>query len=156
PDACAARARSILDRAGLHDRGIALVGGDDLMPRLDDLLARGHTLNHLDTGEPLTAVRPRVVSANAYLGAPPLADAPAPGASGAITGRVADAALTLAPAAHEHGWALDDWDRLAAGAAAGHLIECGAQATGGLWCNWGELADADPGYPIAEIEPSGA
>jgi hypothetical protein len=64
--------------------------------------------------------------------------------------------LTLAPAVYEHGWAWDDWDRLAAGAAAGHLVECGAQATGGLWCNWDELSDVDPGYPIADIEPSGA
>src|SRR5579884_1285941 len=142
PEACAAAARAALDAAGLRDRVVGVVTGDDLLPRLDDLLARGHTLNHLDTGAPLTTVRARVVSANAYLGARPLADALAAGASVVVTGRVADAALTLAPAALEHGWAWDDWDRLAAGAAAGHLIECGAQATGGLWCNWDDLADA--------------
>jgi hypothetical protein len=73
-----------------------------------------------------------------------------------ITGRVADASLTLGPAAYEFDWAWDDWDRLAAGTVAGHLIECGAQATGGLWCNWTEAADlADVGYPIAEIGPDG-
>ena len=78
------------------------------------------------------------------------------GASIVITGRVADASLTVAPAVHEFGWAWDDWDRLAAGTVAGHLIECGAQATGGLWCNWQEAPDlANVGYPIAEIEPDG-
>jgi hypothetical protein len=73
-----------------------------------------------------------------------------------ITGRVADASLTLGPAIHEFGWLWDDWDRLAAGTVAGHLIECGAQATGGLWCNWQEAPDlANVGYPIAEIEADG-
>jgi hypothetical protein len=74
-----------------------------------------------------------------------------------VTGRVADASLTLAPAVHEFDWAWDDWDRLAAGTVAGHLLECGAQATGGLWMNWEKMADfAHIGYPIAELEPSGA
>ena len=97
-----------------------------------------------------------MVSANAYLGARPIVEALRQGASVVITGRVADASLTLAPAVHEFGWAWDDWDRLAAGTVAGHLIECGAQATGGLWCNWQEAADlANVGYPIAEIEADG-
>jgi hypothetical protein len=156
PGACAARAREVLGRAGLRDRAVAVVRGDDLLPRLDELLAGGHALAHLDTGEPLWAVRDRVVSANAYLGSPPLAEALARGAAVVITGRVADAALTLGPAAHELGWAWDDWDRLAAGSVAGHLIECGAQATGGLWCNWQEADDlACVGYPVAEVEPDG-
>jgi hypothetical protein len=78
------------------------------------------------------------------------------GASVVITGRVADASLTLAPAMFELGWPEDDWDRLSAGAIAGHIIECGAQATGGLWCHWQEAPDlADVGYPIAEIEANG-
>src|SRR5205814_1880131 len=78
------------------------------------------------------------------------------GADVVVTGRVADASLTLAPAVHEFGWAWDDWDRLAAGTVAGHLIECGAQATGGLWCNWQEAPDlANVGYPIAEMEADG-
>jgi hypothetical protein len=156
PIACAARARAILDRAGLTDRVIGTVSGDDLLPGLDRLLAEGQALTNLDTGEPLASVRPRVVSANAYLGAGPIVQALERGASVVITGRVADASLTLAPAVHEFGWKWDDWDRLAAGTVAGHLIECGAQATGGLWCNWREAADlADVGYPIAEVEPGG-
>jgi hypothetical protein len=156
PGACAARAREVLEQAGLRRRAVAVVRGDDLLPRLDELLAGGHALAHLDTGEPLWTVRDRVVSANAYLGSPPIAEALARGAAVVITGRVADAALTLAPAAHELGWAWDDWDRLAAGTVAGHLIECGAQATGGLWCNWQEADDlAGVGYPVAEVEPGG-
>jgi hypothetical protein len=157
PRACAARAREVLRRAGLSARRVAVVTGDDLLPRLDELLAAGHPLTNLDTGEPLDSVRARVVSANAYLGSPPVADALRGGADLVITGRVADAALTLAPAAHELGWAWDDWDRLSAGTVAGHLIECGAQATGGLWCNWQELDDlGGVGYPLVEVEPDGS
>jgi hypothetical protein len=156
PAACAERARAILKRTGLGDRAVATVSGDDLLPRLDQLLAEGNAFTNLDTGEPLSSVRARVVSANAYLGAKPIVEALQRCASLIITGRVADASLTLAPAVHEFNWAWDDWDRLAAGTVAGHLIECGAQVTGGLWCNWQEAPDfANVGHPIAEIEPSG-
>ncbi len=156
PLACASRARDLLDQAGLKDRKIAVVAGDDLMPRLDDLLAGGQTLANLDTGEPLTSIRSRVVSANAYLGARPIVEALQQGAAIVVTGRVADASLTLGPAVLELGWAWNDWDRLGAGTVAGHLIECGAQATGSLWCNWQEAPDlANVGYPIAEIEAGG-
>src|SRR5439155_13588337 len=107
-------------------------------------------------GEPLATVRPRVVSANAYLGARPLADALSRGVSVVVAGRVADASLTLGPAVHEFGWAWDDWDHLAAGTVAGHLVECGAQATGGLWCNWRDAPDLGAvGYPIAEMTAGG-
>jgi hypothetical protein len=157
PAACAARARAMLDKAGLPQLAVAVVTGDDLMPFLDTLLAGGHPLKNLDTDEPLAAVRSKVVSANAYLGAQPIAEALKQGASIVITGRVADASLTLGPAVHELGWAWDDWDRLCAGTVAGHLIECGAQATGGLWCNWQEAPDlANVGYPVAEIEADGS
>lgn len=151
PRACARKAREVLDRAGLHDVKIGVVTGDDLIPTLD-----AHPLNHLDTGEPLAAVRGRVVSANAYLGSGPIVEALRQGAGVVITGRVADACLTVAPAVHEHGWRLDEWDRLAGATVAGHLIECGAQATGGLWMNWQECDLADVGYPIACVESDGA
>lgn len=157
PAGCAARAHAILEGAGLADRRIAIVSGDDLMPQLDNLLAAGHALANLDTGERLSTVRDRVVSANAYLGSQPLAAALRRDASVVITGRVADAALTLAPAAHEFNWSWDDWDRLAAGSIAGHLLECGAQATGGLWCDWERVGDyAGIGYPIAAIDADGS
>src|SRR5207302_6938888 len=156
PAACAAQARTILQRSGLGERRVAVVTGDDLLPRLDELLQAGHALAHLDTGQPLSVIRERVVSANAYLGAKPIVEALARGAAVVITGRVADASLTVGPAVHELGWAWDDWDRLAAATVAGHLIECGAQATGGLWCNWQEAAGlGDVGYPIAEINSRG-
>src|SRR5262245_59070680 len=152
PAVCAEKSRAILAKFGLPDRRVAVVAGDDLLPRLDELLAAGHALTNLDTGESLSKVRDRVVSANAYLGGSPIAQALDQGASIVITGRVADAALTLGPAAYEHGWAWDDWDKLAGGVVAGHLIECGAQATGGLWINWEEAPDlANVGYPIAEV-----
>jgi hypothetical protein len=160
PRACATKARAILDRAGLKDRAVATVSGDDLMPHLDALLAAGHALKHLDTGESLDTIRARVVSANVYFGARPIVDALKRGAAVVITGRVADASLTLAPAVHEFGWKWDDWNRLAAATTAGHLIECGAQCTGGLWCNWrelGELRDlAGVGYPVAEVAEDGS
>jgi hypothetical protein len=156
PAACAARAREILDKAGLTDRKIGVVTGDDLLPRLDDLLASGHPLTNLDTGEPLSKVRDRVVSANAYLGSPPIAEALKQGASIVITGRVADASLTVGPAMFEHAWRADDWNRLAGATVAGHLIECGAQVTGGLWCNWQETDLAEVGYPFAEVAADGS
>jgi hypothetical protein len=156
PQSCAERARGILDRAGVAHRAVSTVSGDDLLPRLDQLLADGHALAHLDTNQPLTSIRDRVVSANAYLGASPIVTALEGNVSVVITGRVADASLTLAPAVREFGWRWDDWDRLAAGTVAGHLIECGAQVTGGLWCNWQEATDlAGVGYPIAELETEG-
>ena len=158
PAGCARRARAILSEAGLPRHQVAVVSGDDLLPRLDELIASGHGLNHLDNGEPLASIRDKVVSANAYLGARPIVDALKGGASVVITGRVADASLTVGPAAYEFGWGFGpaDLDRLAAATVAGHLIECGAQVTGGLWVN----ANYDTrlgmvGYPIAEIAEDG-
>jgi hypothetical protein len=154
---CARRARDTLAKAGLPDRRVAVVTGDDLMPDVDRLLAQGHALANLDTGEHLATVRDRLVSANAYLGSRPIAEALARGASVVVTGRVADASLTVGPAVHELGWSWEDWDSLASATVAGHLIECGAQATGGLWCNWQELDDlANVGYPVAELDADGS
>ncbi len=152
PRACALAARKIVPNAR-----IGIVCGDDLMPNLDELLAGGHPLNHLDSGAPLASLRQRVVSANAYLGSAPIAEALGLGTNIVITGRVADACLTVGPCLHEFGWPQNDWNRLCAGTVAGHLIECGAQATGGLWMN----ADASThletvGYPIAEIADDGS
>src|SRR5260370_29762870 len=156
PVGCAAKAKEILKRAGLENRGVATVTGDDLFPRLDEVILEGHPFTNMDTGEPLSSVRSRVASANAYLGAKPIVNALKLGASIVITGRVADASLTVGPAAYEYEWAWDDWDRLSAGTVAGHLIECGAQVTGGLWCNWQEAPDlGNIGEPIVEFESSG-
>jgi hypothetical protein len=158
PRGCAAKAKESLAKAGLTRRRVAVVSGDDLLPRLDELFAAGHVLNHLDTGEPLTTIRDKVVSANAYLGAEPIVKALKLGADIVITGRVADASLTVGPAAFEFGWGFGqaDLDRLAAATVAGHLIECGAQVTGGLWINADESTRlGEVGYPIADVAEDG-
>jgi hypothetical protein len=156
PLGCARQARRILDAVNRQDMKIAVVTGDDLLPQLDELLAQGHRLNHLDHGTPLESIRSQVVSANAYLGANPIVEGLARGAALVITGRVADASLTVAPAIHEFGWSLNDHDALASATVAGHLIECGAQVSGGIWTNWQEANDlAFVGYPIAEIDATG-
>ena len=157
PPACATAVQEAAAARGASLR-IGVVTGDDLLPRLDDLLARGHALSHMDTGEPLDLVRDRVLSANAYIGSTPIVEALRRGAQVVITGRSTDTALTMAPLRHEFGWAADDWDRLAAGIIAGHIIECGAQCSGGNclydWRNVPGLANV--GYPIVEASPDGS
>jgi len=136
---------------------IATVHGDGLMERLDELIAAGHELRNMETGEPLSTIRDRVYSANAYIGAAPLLEALGREADVVITGRSTDTALTYAALAHEFGWAADDWDRLAAGVVAGHINECGAQATGGnTQFDWRGVDLARPGYPIIEAEEGGS
>src|SRR4030095_4846219 len=108
-----------------------IVFGDDIMARLDELLARGIELRNMDSGEPLSAVRDRIQSANVYLGAWPMVEALNRGAQIVITGRATDTGLTLAPLVHEFGWGNDDWDRLAAGTIRGNIIEGGAPAPAG-------------------------
>lgn len=155
PAGCAEKAAEILRRHGLRKR-IALVTGDDILPRLDELFSSGHFLSHVDTGEPLTLIRDRIVCANVYLGAQPIVTALSREADLIITGRVADVSLTVAPAVWTFNWTWNDWDKLAAASIAGHLIECGAQVTGGLHTDWQSVPDlANVGYPIAEIESDG-
>jgi hypothetical protein len=157
PASCAAAARNVLNEARLENARIATVSGDDLVGRLHSLIQAGHHFAHLDTGQPLESVLDRVVSANAYLGAGPIVEALARGARVVITGRVADASLTVAPAIHEFGWPPHDWTRIAGAAVAGHLIECGAQSTGGLYCDWFDVPDyPNIGYPIAVIAEDGS
>ena len=136
---------------------IGIVTGDDIMPRIDELLSRGIDLRNMDNGEPLSTVRDSIQSANVYLGAAPLVAALKQGAQVVITGRATDTGLTLAPLIHEFGWAADDWNRLAAGTIAGHIIECGAQCSGGnCQFEWRSIPDlANVGFPIAEGFPDG-
>jgi hypothetical protein len=151
--------RDAARRLGLAGRvRIALVSGDDILPRLDELLARGHALRDLDTGRPLADVRDKVLSANAYLGMAPIVEALRQSAQVVITGRVTDTGLTLGPLFHEFGWARDDWDKVAAGTVAGHIIECGAQASGGnLLKGWRSVNGLEnPGFPIVEASADGS
>ncbi len=159
PRACAEAVVAAARRLGLAGRvRVALVTGDDILPRLDDLLAAGHELRDMDTGRHLAEIRPAVVSANAYLGMAPVVEALARGADVVVTGRVTDTGLTLGPLVHEFGWAPDDWDRIAAGTVAGHILECGAQSSGGnLLKDWRRVRGLEnPGFPIADVRPDGS
>jgi Acyclic terpene utilisation family protein AtuA len=158
PDACAAAVADAARALGLGGKlRIGVVTGDDMLPALDALLARGVPLADMDTGRPLAEVRDRVLSANAYLGSAPVVRALADGAQVVITGRVTDTGLTLAPLVHRYGWSPEAWDLMAAGTVAGHIIECGAQCSGGNYLGGWPAVPAleDVGYPIVEVEPDG-
>lgn len=150
PMACRDALRNVAREAGI-DLPVAVVVGDDLLPGLE----RVRSLNprEMDTGEPLPA---ELTSMNAYLGARPIAAALDTGAQVVITGRCVDSALTLGPLMHEFGWRDDQLDLLAAGSLAGHLIECGAQATGGIFTDWERVERYDDiGFPVAECSADG-
>ena len=159
PRGCAEAVIEVARRIGLQNRlTIALVTGDDLLARLDELIAAGHPLKNMEDDRPLAEIRDRVLSANAYLGMAPIVEALGNGADVVITGRVTDTGLTLGPLVHEFGWPADDWDKLAAGTVAGHIIECGAQCSGGnLLRNWRSVKGLEnPGFPIVEASPDGS
>jgi Acyclic terpene utilisation family protein AtuA len=155
-------AEAVLEAARRLDLGgkvkVGLVSGDDILWRLDELIARGHAMADLETGQPLSSVRDRVLSANVYLGMAPIVEALRGGANVVVTGRVTDTGLTLGPMFHEFGWSPDDWDKVAAGTVAGHIIECGAQASGGnLLRGWrGVRGLENPGFPIVEASSDGS
>lgn len=154
PQGCAAAVEESARRLGLAPR-VAAITGDDLSGRLGDLVAAGHEFRNLATGEPLG--RRPVLVANAYLGGWGIAQALAEGADIVITGRVTDAALVVGPSIWRHGWERDDWDRLAGAVVAGHVIECGAQATGGNYSFFTEIEDMTlPGFPWAEVAADGS
>ena len=158
PEGCAAAVLKTARAAKLKKRvRVGLVSGDDILDRLDELIDKGHTLADMETGRPLSDVRDRVLSANAYLGMAPVVEALGQGANVVVTGRVTDTGLTLGPLVHEFGWASDDWDRLAAGTVAGHILECGAQSSGGnLLKDWRKVRGLrDPGFPIVEAQSDG-
>jgi len=157
PPACADAVRAAAARHGRRLR-IGVVTGDDLLGSLDRLLDEGHAFLNMDTGEPLASVRERVLAANAYIGSVPIVDALARGAQIVITGRSTDTALTMAPIRFEFGWRDDDYARLAAGIVAGHILECGAQCSGGnCLADWRDIPSlATVGYPIAEAHADGS
>ena len=142
---------------GISDKvRVGVVLGDDIYPKLDDLIASGEELRNMDTGAHIHDVKDDILSANVYLGAAPVVTALEMGANVVITGRVTDTGVTLAPMIHEFGWAYDDWDRIASGIVAGHIIECGLQATGGNFTDWEKVPSWDNmGYPVIEAREDG-
>jgi hypothetical protein len=155
---CAAAVKDVALELGLAGKlRIGIVTGDDILAKLDELLSRGIELRNMDTGAALSTVRDRIQSANVYLGAGPMLEALNRGAQIVITGRATDTGLTLAPLMHEFGWAPDDWNKMAAGTIAGHIIECGAQCSGGnCQYEWRSIPNlADVGFPIVEASPDG-
>ncbi len=157
-EGCASAVRDVARELGLSGKlRIGIVTGDDIMAKLDELLSRGIELRNMDTGATLSSVRERIQSANVYLGAAPMVEALKRGAQIVITGRATDTGLTLAPLMHEFGWSPNDWNKLAAGTIAGHIIECGAQCTGGnCQYEWRSIPNlADVGFPIVEAAPNG-
>ena len=153
PEACGKALRAVISEAGL-DLKVVVITGDDLLNDLDRLEAMNAA--EMFSGEAFPP-KEKIASANAYIGAFPIAAALAAGADIVVTGRCVDSAVTLGACIHEFGWSTDDLDRLAAGSAVGHLIECGPQATGGNFTDWEQVADSlhEVGYPIAEVWEDG-
>ncbi len=156
PRGCREKIFEIARELGVSGVRVGVVEGDDVFARLPSLVEAGHKMANMDTGEPISTVTDRLTSANAYLGARPVAQALDQGALIVLCSRVTDTALALGPLVHEFGWAEDDWDRLAAGTIAGHILECGAQCTGGNFSRFWEVPDLwNVGYPIAEASADG-
>ncbi len=157
PGACLKAVAAVAREAGAADLKIGMVLGDDILDRLDQIMAEGVSLDNMDNGRPLSEIRDRVVAANVYMSSFPIAQALQLGARIVLTGRGTDPGLVVGPLIHEFKWQMEDWDRLAAGTVAGHIVECGAQCTGGNFSRWWEVEGWDHlGYPVVEAEPDGS
>ncbi len=157
PLSCSEAILNVARRLGIKKLKIGVVLGDDILDRIGELHSNGVELRNMETAENLDSFRDRLQSANVYFGAFPIVEALRKGAQIVITGRTTDTGLTLAPMIYEFGWKENDWDKLAAGTVAGHILECGGQATGGNYSgDWRSVPDlAHIGFPIAEAFPSG-
>jgi hypothetical protein len=156
PKACAEAIVAVGTELGLSPR-VAMVGGDDLMADLAAWHEAGVDMSNMDDGRPFAEVMDSVTSANAYFGAAPVVRALEEGAQFIVTGRVTDTGITVAPMMHHFGWAADDWDKISSGIIAGHILECGAQSTGGNFTDWHQIESFDNiGYPIVEVEADGS
>lgn len=156
PDACMRAVVDLAKRKGISGVKVGKIEGDDILDRIPALMAEGESFANLDTGEPLSTVIDRIRSANVYIGAQPVADCLAEGADIVIGGRITDPALVAGPLMHEFGWSAEDYDKLAAATIAGHIVECGAQCTGGNFTAWRDVPDmARIGYPVIEAHPDG-
>jgi len=157
PMACRDAIFAVADKLGIKKLKIGVVLGDDILDRLDPLSKEGIGFENMETKVALSSIRSQVISANVYFGAAPIVEALKQGAQIVITGRTTDTGLTLAPMMYEFGWQADDWNKLAAGTVAGHILECGGQASGGNFsAGWRSVPDmAHIGFPIAEAHPDG-
>ncbi|MCI0707720.1 MAG: DUF1446 domain-containing protein [Ignavibacteriae bacterium] len=157
PLACSEAILEVARRLGISKLKIGIVLGDDILDNIDELMKQGIELKNMESGESLKSIRAKLQSANVYFGAFPVVEALTKGAQIVITGRTTDTGLTLAPMIYEFGWKESDWDKLAAGTVAGHILECGGQASGGNFsADWRSVPDiAHIGFPIAEAYPDG-
>jgi hypothetical protein len=156
PMACKDEILKVAREKGYKDLKVAVVDGDDILDQIDELIQDGHTLNNMDNDKPISEVKDELLSANVYFGCWPIVEALRTGADVIITGRVTDTGLTLAPMIHEFGWEKDDFDKMAVGTIAGHIIECGAQVSGGNFTDWEKVGDfTEIGFPIIEAYPNG-
>lgn len=157
PIACANAVLQAAKNLNINDLKIGVVLGDNIKDNLDELVATGADLKNMETGDPITLVKDKILSANVYFGAFPIVEALEKGADIIITGRTTDTGLTLAPMIFEFGWKQNDYDLLSAGTVAGHILECGAQSSGGNFLgDWQSLPNmAEVGFPIAEAYPNG-
>lgn len=156
PMACKDEILKVAKEKGYKDLKVAVVDGDDILDQIDELIQDGHTLNNMDNDKPISEVKDELLSANVYFGCWPIVEALRTGADVIITGRVTDTGLTLAPMIHEFGWEKDDFDKMAVGTIAGHIIECGAQVSGGNFTDWDKVEDfTEIGFPIIEAYPNG-
>ncbi len=155
---CAEAIKKAAQELGLSGKvKIGVITGDDILPRLDEFLEKNIEIRNMDTDESLSAIRDKIQSANVYLGAKPLVEVLGKGAQIIVGGRLTDTGLTLAPLMHEFNWSFKDWDKVATGTIAGHIIECGAQCSGGnCQFDWQNIPDmANVGFPIVEAYPNG-
>jgi len=157
PRACMMAVKKIALRLGISNLKLAVVEGDDIFKDLGFLIKQGHKFENMENGQSLSGILDKVTSANVYFGAEPIVQALQQDAQIIITGRVTDTGIALAPMIHEFGWAIDDWHKLAAGIIGGHIIECGAQASGGNFlAGWKDVPNLERiGFPIVEAYPDG-
>lgn len=156
PVACKDEILKVAKEKGYSGLKVAVVDGDNILGHIDELISDGHQLKNMDNDRPISEIKDELLSANVYFGCQPIVEALQQGADVIITGRVTDTGLTLAPMIHEFGWNYDDFDKMAIGTIAGHILECGAQSSGGNFTDWEKVEDfVDIGFPIVEAYPNG-
>lgn len=156
PEACKDALLEVIEQHGFSGLKVAVVDGDDILSNIDELVNNGHKLKNMETGAPISSIKESLLSANVYFGSRPVVEALQQEADIIVTGRVTDTGLTLAPMVYEFDWSFEDYDKMASGTIAGHIIECGAQVSGGNFTDWESVEDfTNIGFPIIEAHPDG-